>query len=123
MAKKEKISSKELMDSVINLELLEKRKERANKSKKNVEIDIIEDNDKNEEKWFHKPMIREKFSVIEKDDKLYIHYSDWSDRVYIGPYSSTDEVDSIIEMYIKETKKKDLFKRKFKVDQIHSIII
>lgn len=116
---KTKLSPKELMDSVIDLDLLEKRK---NNKPKKKEIKQQEEKDV-ELKWFQKPMLKENFSVIEKDKKLYIHYSEWSSNVYIGPYKNNDEVESIIEMYIKETKKTNILKRKFNTEKIHSIIL
>lgn len=120
MAKKEKVSAKELMDSVIDLELLEKRKEKANKSKK--EEKVIEEI-KVELKWFQKPMLKEKFSIIEKNNQFYIHYLEWKPNIFIGPYEDKSIADLIIEMYVKETKKTNLLKRRFKTDIIHSLLL
>jgi hypothetical protein len=121
MAKKEKVSAKELMDSVIDLDLLEKRKERSNKSKKNVE-EVIEEK-KVELKWFQKPMVKDNFSIVEKGNKYYLHYSEWGDKVHIGPYEDKSIIDLIIEMYIKETKKTNILKRRFKTEIIHSLLL
>lgn len=116
MAKK-KLSAKELMDSVVDLELLEKRR-----LKKKEKIEEIKEDKIIELKWFQKPMDINKFSIIEKDNKFYIHYSDWSEKIHIGPYDTIDDVNSIIDMYIKETKKSNILKRKFKTNNIHSVL-
>ena len=120
MAKKEKVSAKELMNSVIDLELLEKRKERTNKSKKKEET--IEEN-KIDLKWFQKPMLKENFSITEKNGQFYVHYSEWKSNIFIGPYEDISIANLIIEMYIKETKKTNLLKRRFKTDIIHSLLL
>lgn len=123
MAKK-KMDAKELMDSVVDLDLLKKRKEVAEKKKtknnKNVEEVILE---VNENKWYDLPMLREDFTIIEKDNKYYGHYSKWKDCVYIGPYDTEKDLQTVIDMYVKETKKKDKLKRKFNVNLIKTIIL
>ena len=120
MAKKNKPTAKEIMDSVVDLELLKKRKDNGKKKK---EIVIEEDKEIEEKKWFQLPMLEKKFTIKDVDNKFYAHYSDWKENVHIGPYETESELKKVIDMYVKETKKSDLFKRKFNIDIIHSCIL
>ena len=124
MAKKQKLSAKELMDSVVDLDLLKKRKEDNDEKKKQKNENIeIKKEIKKEKKWFELPMKKENFSIIEKDNKFYSHYSEWKENIYIGPYDTEKELNQVIDMYVKETKKTDLLKRNFNVEKIHTIIL
>ena len=119
---KNKLTAKELMDSVVDLDLLKKRKENSSSNKKGIKKEEILTEPK-ELKWYELPMLRENFTITEKDGKYYGHYSTWKDCIYIGPYDTEKELQTVIDMYIKETKKKDLLKRRFNVNLIKTIIL
>ncbi len=72
--------------------------------------------------WYRRPIEREAFSIKEgKDGKFYAQHNEWSKRVWIGPYTSMDKVNKIIDAYVDESLKGTLAKKT--MDSIHSVII
>ena len=109
-----------MLDKIIDKNLLKTRKDRCQQDKPSKKQTTQKIEPQTEKKWFQKPMVKEKFIIKEKDDKFYAQYDGWPHNVWVGAYNSLEEVDSIINIYVKETKKK-IADRKFK--NVHSIII
>ena len=75
-----------------------------------------------EEKWFEKCMDDGAFELREgKDNKFYLHYNEWKETIWIGPYKTEDDANKVVASYIKETKKP--FGKRKEIKNIHSIII
>ncbi len=75
-----------------------------------------------EPKWFEKCMDEGAFEEREgKDGKIYGRYNEWKDTIWIGPYKTSEELDKVIQSYLKETKKP--FGKRKEIKNIHSIII
>ncbi len=73
-------------------------------------------------KWYQKPNEDGVFEEREgKDGKIYGRYNEWKDTVWIGPYKTSEELDKIVQAYIKEMKKP--FGKRKEIKNIHSIII
>lgn len=113
---KKKSSPKELMDIVVDKELLNERKNKANNSENS---NIKEERKYNlNQQWDN--MTRDNFITKEINGEFYARYKTWSKRVWIGPYTTEKELNKVIDSYIKETKK-EVLKRDIK--NIHSIIL
>ena len=70
--------------------------------------------------WYRRPIERTAFvSRKAKNGKLYVHHCEWSEHVWIGPYSSDKEVLDIINSYINESLKSPLDKRQ--TNLVHSV--
>lgn len=77
---------------------------------------------KKEPKWYEKCMDEGIFEQrTGKDDKIYGHYNEWKETVWIGPYKDEDELNKVIASYTKETKKP--FGKRKEIKNIHSIIV
>ena len=77
---------------------------------------------KPEPKWFEKSMEDGAFEEREgKDGKIYGRYNEWKDTIWIGPYKTSEELDKVIQSYLKETKKP--FGKRKEIKNVHSIII
>ena len=77
---------------------------------------------KPEPKWFEKSMDDGAFEEREgKDGKIYGRYNEWKDTIWIGPYKTSEELDKVIQSYLKETKKP--FGKRKEIKNVHSIII
>ena len=111
-----KTDPKKLMALVVDEELLKKRKEAQTQKE-------------------HHPKQREvkkepytKWSNLKKNDFIkkefkglfYGQHKEWKKRIWIGPYKTEDELDKVINSYVKETKK-DTLNRNIK--NIHSILL
>jgi hypothetical protein len=73
-------------------------------------------------KWFEKCMDEGVFELkTGKDNNFYLHYNEWKEKVWIGPYKTEDEANKVVASYIKETKKP--FGKRKEIKNIHSIII
>lgn len=115
---KSKLSSSEIMEKVINVEELEKRKQILIKE----EIILPEEEEVliKEKQWWEYPMKKTFFKHKKFEGKHYSQYEGWRDDVWIGPYNSEQELNDVIKSYIEETKK-PIGERK--IENIHSIII
>lgn len=115
---KSKLSSSEIMEKVINIEELEKRKQTL------VKEEIIVPEEKEvlikEKRWWEVPMKKTFFKHKKIEAKHYAQYEGWKKDVWIGPYNSEQELNEVIKSYIEETKK-PIGERK--IENIHSIII
>lgn len=75
-----------------------------------------------EPKWYEKCMDEGVFeSRTGKDGKVYGHYNEWKETIWIGPYKDDDELNKVIASYIKETKKP--FGKRKEIKNIHSVIV
>ena len=72
--------------------------------------------------WYRKPIERAAFSIKEgKDGKFYAHHNEWSKRIWIGPYKTKDDANQVINDYVMESLKGNLYGKK--ESSIHSTII
>lgn len=91
------------------------------KRRKEVKVETISDKI-NKLPWYRKPLNRVDFITRKgKDNKYYVHHNEWSKVIWIGPYDSTIDTESIIDSYLEESSKAPL-DRKVN-DKIHSIHI
>lgn len=124
MAKKRrpKLSPEEIMERIIDREQLKERKENGSKQIVNEELPKNELKEETKElKWFQKPMLKEKFTIIEHTDKKwYAQYEGWKSNIWIGGYDSEKEVNDVIKSYIKETKKPPMNRN---IINVHSVIM
>ena len=75
-----------------------------------------------EPKWYEKCMDEGVFEQrTGKDGKIYGHYNEWKETIWIGPYKDEDELNKVIASYIKETKKP--FGKRKEIKNIHSFIV
>lgn len=120
MAKKRKpkLSPEEIMARIIDEEQLKERKESSKSSSKKIKTEEIKEENK-ELKWHQKPMKKEKFKVQEIDNKFFAQYDEWKENIWIGPYDTEKDVNDVINMYVKETKKKPINRI---MKNIHSIL-
>lgn len=111
----EKRDTKEIMSEIINEALLAERKKKQTKEK---EVISQESQNKaiseNELPWWKKELSIDKFSIITYKNKLYGHYEDWGEKVYIGPYENEEELKSIFKDYVN---------RKIDTKKVHSIVL
>ena len=114
--RKPKLSPEEIMERIIDKEQLKERKE----SVKQVKEEPKEVETKKELKWFEKPMSKDKFIVKEIDGKFFAQYEGWKESVWIGAYETEKEVEDVIKMYVKETKKNPIERI---LKNVHSIIM
>lgn len=121
MAKKRKpkLSPEEIMARIIDTEQLQERKESV-KSIPKIEEKETDKEEIKELKWFQKPMLKTKFIIKEINGKFYAQYEGWKSNIWIGSYDTEKELNDVINMYVKETKKKPINRN---MKNIHSIII
>lgn len=122
MSKKKKLTTEEIMERIIDIDSLEKRKT-TSKNKKEVsefKIEIKKNDIKVEKKWFQKPMIKENFEIKEYENKWFARYNEWKEHIWIGAYESEKELIDVVKSYIKETKKPPMERN---IKNIHSILI
>jgi hypothetical protein len=87
-----------------------------------TKIEGLKKSKKPEPKWFEKSMEDGAFEEREgKDGKIYGRYNEWKDTIWIGPYKTSEELDKVIQSYLKETKKP--FGKRKEIKNVHSIII
>lgn len=123
MAKKRKpkLSPEEIMERIIDKEQLKERKENVKQVVKEEPKDVeIKNESKKELKWFEKPMTKDKFIIKEIDGKFFAQYEGWGESVWIGAYDSEKEMEDVIKMYVKETKKNPIDRI---LKNVHSVIL
>lgn len=117
--KEKKKTIREIMATIIDEEALQKRKEKA--SKKAVEEEIKPIEEPKPKKWYQLPMEKEKFSTLNYKGSFYVHYSEWSDDVFAGPYKTENECETLISDYIRVSNSKNILDRN--IPNIHSVVI
>jgi hypothetical protein len=72
--------------------------------------------------WYRRPLDKSEFRYkLAKNGRYYVRHKEWGNTVWIGPYTTVDAVEKIIESYVVESLKDNLDK---KTDSsIHSVII
>lgn len=119
--RKPKLSPEEIMERIIDKDSLKERKENILKPKEEETTkEEVKKEEKKELKWFEKPMTKDKFTVKELNGKYYAQYEGWKQNVWIGAYESEKEVEDVIKMYVKETKKKQIDRN---IKNVHSVIL
>lgn len=108
---KKKLTSSEIMERVIDVEELEKRKQSLIKE----EVLTIK-----EKRWWELPMKKTLFKTEKYKGKFYGQYEGWSENVWIGPYDTEKQLNDVIKSYVEETKK-PVMERNIK--NIHSIVL
>lgn len=59
--------------------------------------------------WYKKPIERNAFISREgKDGKHYARHKEWSKEIWVGPYNTIQEVDELIDSYVRESEKEPL---------------
>ena len=119
--RKPKLSPEEIMERIIDKEQLKERKESVKQVVKEEPKEVETKKEvKKELKWFEKPMSKDKFIVKEIDGKFFAQYEGWKESVWIGAYETEKEVEDVIKMYVKETKKNPIERI---LKNVHSIIM
>ena len=78
--------------------------------------------EKHKEPWYKRPIEREAFSYKEaKNGKLYLRHREWSNKTWIGPYDTKQDINSVINSYVLESLKAPLDRKKN--SNVHSVII
>jgi hypothetical protein len=108
---KKKLTSSEIMERVIDVEELEKRKQSLIKE----EVLTIK-----EKRWWELPMKKTLFKTEKYKGKFYGQYEGWSENVWIGPYDTEKQLNDVIKSYVEETKK-PVMERNIK--NVHSIVL
>ncbi len=119
--KKAKLSPKEMLKLILDEEALKNRKEVSNVAKEVIKDEVVIEEKKEEEfKWWNEPMKKEFFIKKKINNEHYGHYKYWKDNIWIGPYKTSKELDSVIKSYITETSK-PLMERN--IENVHSILL
>lgn len=115
---KKKLTSSEIMERVIDVEELEKRKQTLIKEEvlsKEEEIVTIK-----EKRWWELPMKKTLFKTEKYKGKFYGQYKGWSENVWIGPYDTEKQLNDVIKSYVEETKKPVMDRN---IENVHSIVL
>lgn len=115
---KKKLTSSEIMERVIDVEELEKRKQTLIKEEalsKEKEIVTIK-----EKQWWELPMKKTLFKTEKYKGKFYGQYEGWSENVWIGPYDTEKQLNDVIKSYVEETKKPVMDRN---IENVHSIVL
>lgn len=115
--KKKKLTGSEIMERVIDVEALEKRKQVIVKEEPIIENEVITTKEK---QWWELPMKKSLFKTQKYEDKYYGQYDAWKNDVWIGPYDTEKELNDVIKSYVEETKKPQ---KDRDIKNIHSIIL
>lgn len=107
---KKKLTSSEIMERVIDVEELEKRKQTLIK-----EVVTIK-----EKRWWELPMKKTLFKTEKYKGKFYGQYEGWSENVWIGPYDTEKQLNDVIKSYVEETKKPVMDRN---IENVHSIVL
>lgn len=119
--KKEKLTTKQIMDIIIDKDLLKKTKAITETSDDKYSQDAKINVETNKKKWFETPMLTDNFLIVNVKDKFYVRYSEWKNNIFTGPYKTESETNMVIDMYVRETKKPNPFDRK--LENIHSVLM
>ena len=115
---KKKLTSSEIMERVIDVEELEKRKQTLIKEEafsKDEEVVTIK-----EKRWWELPMKKTLFKTEKYKGKFYGQYEGWSENVWIGPYDIEKQLNDVIKSYVEETKKPVMDRN---IENVHSIVL
>lgn len=114
---KKKLTSSEIMERVIDVEELEKRKQNLVKEESaSKEETVIE----KEKQWWQLPMKKALFKTKKHEGKFYGQYEGWSENVWIGPYDTEKRLNDVIKSYVEETKKPVMDRN---IENVHSIVL
>jgi len=114
---KKKLTSSEIMERVIDVEELEKRKQNLVKEEPvSKEETVIE----KEKQWWQLPMKKALFKTKKHEGKFYGQYEGWSENVWIGPYDTEKRLNDVIKSYVEETKKPVMDRN---IKNVHSILL
>ena len=108
---KKKLTSSEIMERVIDVEELEKRKQTLIKE----EVVTIK-----EKRWWELPMKKTLFKTEKYKGKFYGQYEGWSENVWIGPYDTEKQLNDVIKSYVEETKEPVMDRN---IENVHSIVL
>lgn len=115
--KKKKLTGSEIMERVIDVEALEKRKQVIVKEEPIIENEVVTTKEK---QWWELPMKKSLFKTQKYEGKYYGQYDAWKNDVWIGPYDTEKELNDVIKSYVEETKKPQ---KDRDIKNIHSIIL
>lgn len=82
---KKKLTSSEIMERVIDVEELEKRKQTLIKEEAFSKEEVVTIKEK---RWWELPMKKTLFKTEKYKGKFYGQYEGWSENVWIGPYDT-----------------------------------
>lgn len=107
--------------SIFDEDLLRKQKEHTKnviaKSKKKT----LKPVPPKELKWFQVEITPGMFKLYkDKENNIYAQHNAWKKTIFIGPYSSKDEVDKVIADYCKNSNLP--YKKKKEVKNLRSVI-
>lgn len=114
---KKKLTSSEIMERVIDVEELEKRKQSLIKEEAFPKEEVVTIKEK---RWWELPMKKTLFKTEKYKGKFYGQYEGWSENVWIGPYDTEKQLNDVIKSYVEETKK-PVMERNIK--NVHSIVL
>jgi len=106
-----------------NMESKDKLKKYIDKRRKmRVGVSQVETSSPKPVLWYKRPLDHSEFLTSKgKDGKLYVRHKEWFRKVWIGPYTSTEETQEIIDSYVNTSLKLGI---QSKIDsRVHSIII
>lgn len=114
---KKKLTSSEIMERVIDVEELEKRKQNLVKEEPvSKEETVIE----KEKQWWQLPMKKALFKTKKHEGKFYGQYEGWKECIWIGPYDTEKRLNDVIKSYVEETKKPVMDRN---IKNVHSILL
>lgn len=114
---KKKLTSSEIMERVIDVEELEKRKQNLVKEESvSKEETVIE----KEKQWWQLPMKKALFKTKKHEGKFYGQYEGWKECIWIGPYDTEKRLNDVIKSYVEETKKPVMDRN---IKNVHSILL
>ena len=114
---KKKLTSSEIMERVIDVEELEKRKQNLVKEEPvSKEETVIE----KEKQWWQLPMKKALFKTKKHEGKFYGQYEGGNEGIWIGPYDTEKRLNDVIKSYVEETKKPVMDRN---IKNVHSILL
>lgn len=116
--KKPKLTTAEIMKAIIDEDLLKERKETA--SSAITKTTIVNEKFEIIPKWFQIPIKKSDFIIKEHENKFYAQHKEWKKNIWIGAYDNEDELNKVINSYVKETKKQSMDRN---IQGIKSILI
>lgn len=114
---KKKLTSSEIMERVIDVEELEKRKQTLIKEEAFSKEEVVTIKEK---QWWQLPMKKTLFKTKKHEGKFYGQYEGWNECVWIGPYDTEKQLNDVIKSYVEETKKPPMDRD---IKNIHSVVL
>ena len=73
--------------------------------------------------WYKRPIEREAFTYKKaKDGKYYARHIEWADKIWIGPYSTVEDVNGVIDSYVTKSAVHPLNRITIEND-VHSVYV